>query len=172
MNETLRSANTTVIYVILGIILAFAANQGLAFALSTDMPVVAVESNSMMPTFQKGDILVLQGVLPEELEVGDIIVFSSSGQKVPIVHRIVEINSDNTFQTKGDANAKQLTFEKSIESSQIHGKEVLIIPYVGWIKIGITEYIIPNIIWVILGLVLASFIYIIFKNRKGITKIV
>ena len=166
MNETLKSINTTVVYIILGVVLAFGANQGLAFALSTDMPVVAVESNSMKPIFQKGDILVLQGVSSEELEVGDIIVFSSTNQDVPIVHRIVEINPDNTFQTKGDANAKQLSFEKRIEPSQIHGKEVLIIPYLGWIKIGITEYIIPNTVWVILGLISVSFIYIIFKNRR------
>ncbi len=166
MNKTLKSINTTVVYIILGVVLAFGANQGLAFALSTDMPVVAVESNSMKPTFQKGDILVLQGVSSEELEVGDIIVFSSTNQDVPIVHRIVEINPDNTFQTKGDANAKQLSFEKRIESSQIHGKEVLIIPYLGWIKIGITEYIIPNTVWVILGLISVSFIYIIFKNSQ------
>lgn len=166
MNEKLKSVNTTVLYVILGVVLAFVANQGFAFALSTDMPVVAVESNSMIPTFQKGDILVLQGILPKELQVGDIIVFSSPGQEVPIVHRIIEINPDGTFQTKGDANAKQLSFEKRIESSQIHGKEILIIPYLGWIKIGITEYVIPNIIWVILGALLVSFLYMIFKDRR------
>lgn len=147
--------NSTIGYVILGIILAFAINQGLVFALSTDMPVVAVESNSMIPTFYKGDMLVLQGVPMEELKVGDIIVFSSMERGTPVVHRIVDINPDGSFQTKGDANPRQLAFEKHIEPSQIHGKQIFIIPYVGWVKIGIMEYVIPNIGWVILIAIIA-----------------
>jgi len=152
--------NSTIGYIILGIIMAFAINQGLVFALSTDMPVVAVESNSMIPTFYKGDMLVLQGVPIEELKVGDVIVFSSTERGTPIVHRIVDINPDGSFQTKGDANPNQLTFEKHIEPSQIHGKEILIIPYLGWVKIGIMEYVIPNTGWVILIAVIAYVVVI------------
>jgi signal peptidase len=166
MKKDLRSFGTTLAYIVLGVALAFGANQGLALALSTDMPVVAVESNSMEPTFQRGDILILQGISPDQLEIGDIIVFSSPGQEIPVVHRIVEINPDGTFQTKGDANARQLSFEKKIESYQIHGKQVLIIPFLGWMKIGITEYVIPNTSWAVLGLILITFTYIIFKDRK------
>jgi len=153
------------LYIVLGIVMALAINQGLALALSTDMPIVAVESNSMVPTFYKGDILVLQGVPPEQLKVGDIIVFSptidSQPRKdtglfsflnprgsTPVVHRIVKINPDGTFQTKGDANSGQLPFEKRITPEQIHGKEILVIPWLGWIKLGITEYVIPNITWI------------------------
>jgi signal peptidase len=143
--------STTIVYILLGIILAFGINQGLAFALSTDMPIVAVESNSMVPTFQKGDILILQGIQPDQLKIGDIIVFSSPQHSTPIVHRIIKINPDKTFQTKGDANTGQLPFEKHITPSQIHGKKILIIPYLGWVKIGLTEFILPNILWIILA---------------------
>jgi len=76
MGLTSRFTNSSIFYVIVGVILAFGVNQGLAFALSTDMPIVAVESNSMIPTFYKGDILVLQGVPADQIMVGDIIVFS------------------------------------------------------------------------------------------------
>ncbi|GEM_PF-486609 len=160
--------DSTLFYIIIGIILAFGINQGMALALSTDMPVVAVESDSMIPTFYKGDMLLLKGVPPEELKVGDIIVFSPNIQKTvnpetgkityslggtPVVHRIIEINPDGTFQTKGDANHNQLDFEKRIEPAQIHGKEIMIIPHLGWVKIGITEYIIPNALWILLAVV-------------------
>jgi signal peptidase len=150
MDKKTSSVLSTAAHIALGIILAFSINQTLAFALSTDMPVVAVESNSMVPTFSRGDILVLQGVPPEQLGVGDVIVFSPDQNAVPIVHRIIKINDDGTFQTKGDANSGQLPFEKSIHPEQIHGKEIMIIPYLGWVKIGMSEYLIPNAIWIAL----------------------
>lgn len=156
----LKELNSSVVYVILGILFAFGTNQGLAFALSTDMPIVAVESNSMVPTFYRGDILVLQGVPADQLAVGDIIVFSPPSQSTPIVHRIIEINPDGTFQTRGDANSGQLSFEKSITDSQIHGREIFVIPYLGWIKIGMTEYFLPNVLWFILLGAIGTAIYL------------
>jgi signal peptidase I len=170
-----KPLNSTVGYVLLGVVLAFMINQGMALALSTDMPIVAVESNSMVPTFYRGDILVLRGSLAEELDIGDIIVFSpriqsntvagASGSS-PIVHRIVKINPDGSFQTQGDANPGQLYFEKHITPSQIHGKSVLIIPYLGWVKIGITEYVVPNAIWIAIA---AGVAYVItLKLSKNI----
>ena len=151
---------STVLYVALGIFLAFGVNQGLAFALSTDLPIVAVESNSMVPTFQKGDILALQGVNQEDLQVGDIIVFDPPNRDIAVVHRIIKVNDDGTFQTKGDANSGQLPYERKISASSIHGKVVLIIPYLGWVKIGITEYIVPNIVRVAIGAVLIIGLYL------------
>jgi len=151
------SKKSTILYIMLGVILAFGINQGLAFALSTDMPVVAVESNSMCDegacTFARGDLLILQGVPAEQLEIGDIIVYSVPNQPAPIVHRIIKKNIDGSFQTKGDANTQQLPFEKHIAATQIHGKEVMIIPLLGWVKIGLTEFIIPNTVWIIIAII-------------------
>ncbi|NIO21551.1 MAG: signal peptidase I [Candidatus Aenigmarchaeota archaeon] len=160
----------TVFYIAVGIFLALGINQGLAFALSTDMPVVAVESNSMVPTFYKGDILIIQGIADPNLysdflEIGDVIVFSPEGKATPIVHRLIGKNIDGTFQTMGDANnGRQLPFEKSIEPSQIHGKMLFIIPFLGWIKIGATEILLPNIGWVVLAVVTVTFLYLIIKK--------
>jgi signal peptidase len=160
----------TIFYIAIGVFLALGINQGLAFALSTDMPVVAVESNSMVPAFCKGDILVIQGVADpfqyrDFLEIGDVIVFSPEGKTIPIVHRLVEKNDDGTFQTMGDANdGRQLPFEKSIEPSQIHGKMLFIIPFLGWIKIGATEYLLPNMGWIALAIVTVTFLYLITKK--------
>ena len=151
--------NSSVFYVIVGVLLALFLNQGLAFALSTDMPIVAVESNSMVPTFYKGDILILQGVPSSDLVTGDVIVFSPPNQQIPVVHRIIEINSDGTFQTKGDANAGQIYYEKSIKASQIHGKEIMIIPFLGWVKILTIDFIAPNLLWMIMGVVFIGLVY-------------
>ena len=143
---------STVAYVVFGVVLAFGINSALALALSTDMPVVAVESNSMVPTFSRGDILVLQGVPSEQLKIGDIIVFSPAPGTTPIVHRIIKLNPDGTFQTKGDANTGQLPFEKSISPDEIHGREIAIVPFLGWVKIGMNEVLLPNILWIAMGI--------------------
>jgi len=162
----------TVFYIFLGIFLAFAVNQGLALALSTDMPVVAVESNSMIPAFHKGDILLISGISDksrygEFISVGDIIVFSVEERNTPIVHRVVEINPDGTFQTRGDANrGQQLPFEKHIEPGQIHGKVVFILPFLGWVKIGLTEYILPNIYAMLVLTVGVAFLYLTVKKYR------
>ena len=165
--KMLKRLDNSVFYMALGIVLAFAINWGLAFGLSTDMPVVAVESNSMLPAFSMGDMLVLQGVPAQSLKVNDIIVFSPSPQQTPVVHRIISINPDNTFQTKGDNNQGQLPFELRIEPSQIHGKAIFIIPYAGWLKLGMMQYVLPNILWVIVGAGLIAFIYIGIKMYWG-----
>ncbi len=149
----------TIVYVIVGIVLAWVINQGMAAALSTDMPVVAVESNSMVPVFYKGDILVLQGDAPSDYAVGDVIVYSVEGRSVPIVHRIVKINPDGSYQTKGDANNGQLPFEYHVDGSAVHGKVSVIIPYLGWVKLGVTEYVLPNVIYIILAAVLIGVVY-------------
>ncbi|MFH1978676.1 MAG: signal peptidase I [Candidatus Aenigmatarchaeota archaeon] len=162
----LKETNKSILYVILGVVLAVGINQGLALGLSTDIPVVAVESNSMIPTFQRGDILVLHGVTPEELIIGDIIVFSPDTQEIPVVHRIVEVNDDGTFQTQGDANSRQLPFETRIRPDQIHGKVMVIVPYMGWVKISLTEYALPNTHWILLIVVLIAGMYLLVYKRN------
>jgi signal peptidase I len=162
-----RYSNSTPFYIIIGIILALGINQGLALALSTDMPIVAVQSNSMVPSFNKGDMLVLRGVPQEQLSVGDVIVFDPPSSGTPIVHRIVAVNDDGTFQSKGDANSGQLSYEKSISYSQIHGAVILIIPFLGWIKIGLTEVLLPNMLWLLFGAAVFGLVYIGGRTLTG-----
>lgn len=61
---------------------------------------VAVESNSMVPTFERGDILLV--LRTDEIREGEIILFRSQFGS-PIVHRVIEIK-DNGYITKGDNN--------------------------------------------------------------------
>ncbi len=149
----------TVLYMAIGVLLAWGINQGMAFALTTDMPVVAVESNSMIPVFYKGDILVLHGMEPDAFKVSDVIVYSVLGRAVPIVHRIVKINPDGSFQTKGDANSGQLDFEYYVDPATVHGRVVVIVPYLGWVKIGIMQYVLPNITYILIASVVIAIIY-------------
>jgi hypothetical protein len=100
--------------------------------------------------FSKGDIIIVWGRFTPK--IGDIIIFKPNKESLaprPIIHRIVVINPDGSYQTKGDHNEKQLvsdnniynTDETKITQEQIVGKAIFKIPYLGWIKIGLVEFI-------------------------------
>jgi len=97
--------------------------------------------------FNKGDIMILVGVKPENLKIGDILVFRDK-QKDPIIHRIVKkwkTNGKWYFQTKGDHNLQSIDSPKlnevGISEDRIIGKAVIRIPYLGWIKIAFVKLI-------------------------------
>ncbi|MBS3071267.1 signal peptidase I [Candidatus Pacearchaeota archaeon] len=99
--------------------------------------------------FNKGDILLITGVKPENIEIGEIIIFSSGNSGTPIIHRVVSIERKVdgqgnlgflTFSTMGDNNNGQLNSELSISEGQIIGKAMFkIAPYLGWIKLVFYE---------------------------------
>jgi signal peptidase len=168
MGKRFAWSNSSIMSVIVGVLLAFSINQGLALALATPMPVVAVESNSMVPTFQRGDILILQGVPADSLHIGDVIVFSPQGQPTPVVHRIIATNADGTLQTQGDANAGQLEFERHISPQQIEGKVIMIVPYLGWVKLVIMDIMLPNLLLVAAAMILIYAANVGLKRRGWI----
>lgn len=107
---------------------------------NTSIPLAVARGQSMQPNVKEGDILVFQGVPPEELRVGDIIFFTVPPEMSDILperitHRIIEVNQDSNgifFRTKGD-NAPPDTYE--VRSESVIGKNIAIIPYVGIIFI-------------------------------------
>lgn len=90
--------------------------------------------------FNKGDILFIVGVKPEEIKEGDVIIFQTN-RKNPLIHRVVDINrnsetGDYIFSTIGDNNNGQLSEEEDIMESQIIGKAIFkLAPYIGWGKL-------------------------------------
>ena len=100
--------------------------------------------------FNKGDIMVLKGKNPENIRVGDIIVFWSA-RKDPIIHRVVNKWRENNiyyFQTKGDnyktnpaSISNMLLDETRISQGQVVGNAVLRIPFLGYIKIEFVDII-------------------------------
>lgn len=100
---------------------------------------------SLKNGFNKGDIMVLIGKKPKDINVGDVIVFRNS-RPDPIIHRVVkkwEDNSNYFFQTKGDNNRESIKNgiidETSINQNQIVGKALFKIPILGYVKIWFVE---------------------------------
>lgn len=164
MKKSNKDLLETVGYVVLGVIAAYLLNFGLGLAFGTDLPVVAVVSDSMTHDittplryyefleekygynkstidswpikggFLKGDALVVVGTKFNELKPGDVIVYDIEGQKTPIVHRIVKIDNGSSITTKGDHNPSQDPWKPT----RIHGKAVVVIPFLGWPKLLLT----------------------------------
>lgn len=89
---------------------------------------------------EKGDIIVVYG--RGKLEVGDVIIFNANTAH-PIIHRVVRIEDNNIYSTKGDHNTGQLTYdnnpehtdETNITKDAIIGRGVFKIPKLGWLKL-------------------------------------
>lgn len=118
--------------------------------------------------FNKGDIMVLYGKDPGKIEVGDILVFDAR-QANPIIHRVVlkwYLQGEYHFKTKGDHNlnsiqnyvntrgqplgkdvpgAIEILDETDISENEVIGIGVLRIPFLGWIKVLFTDYLVKPI---------------------------
>ena len=95
--------------------------------------------------FDKGDIIVLKGKSPENIKIGDVIVFWSAKQD-PIIHRVVKKWQENGvyyFQTKGDNNPDSIKSpgldETRTSQDKIIGNAAFRIPLLGYIKIWFVE---------------------------------
>jgi signal peptidase I, archaeal type len=94
------------------IIAAVVVVAALHIALGLD--VVVVDGNSMLPTLQTGDLVLIVKENPTTISVGDVIVYKYTGpfygvylSNVYIIHRVVYIYYNNEvlcFVTKGDNN--------------------------------------------------------------------
>jgi signal peptidase I len=65
----------------------------------------------------------------EQMRIGEV-----SGVSIPVVHRVIE-KRNNSLETKGDNNDRQLEFEQDIKPEQVYGKVFFRIPKIGLIKL-------------------------------------
>ena len=127
--------------------------------------IFAVETGSMMPVYEVGDIIVSKEVEIEQIEVGDDIVYSgekgSFSGKI-VTHRVKEI------EQKDDGNYKIITqglaneFEDpEIDQTQVLGKVVLKLYILSFL-----EKIVRNI-YVFYFLVFIPIGILVYKNIKN-----
>ncbi|KAH9232047.1 hypothetical protein K456DRAFT_1797713, partial [Colletotrichum gloeosporioides 23] len=120
---------------------SFMAWRALSLATNCAYPAMVVHSESMEPAFSRGDIILLANW--QEVEVGDIPVIWFQGQPLPMVHRAVELSSDDQerlIMTKGDNNkvddvALYPFGQTYVRQGQVVGLVRGYIPYVGRLTI-------------------------------------
>ncbi|MBQ6992491.1 MAG: signal peptidase I [Clostridia bacterium] len=106
----------------------------------TKYQMIAIASDSMFPSYQRGDAVIFEDVEVSNIKVGDILVFSNNNQVV--THRVAKIKeSENKlyFYTKGDAN-------NSLDVEPVKQENVLGIVRNGIKYIGYPTVIINEII--------------------------
>ena len=151
----------------------------LQVSLNTESPIVVVISGSMEPNIHTGDLLFIAGIDPEDIKNGtaedkngDVIVFDARGlwstaPQEPIVHRVIGkyLQGDTwMFLTKGDANT--MPDGAPIPESRIIGVVIGGIPYIGWVKIFLTNsgLLIPLLV-VISVLLIVSIVRDVIKGE-------
>ena len=141
--STVKKAASIVISVVMWIIILVAAlfafttlatkDDGSVSSLAGFTP-LTVQSESMAPTFDQDDLIIIKQCVPSMLEVGDIVTFHAiiDNQYALNTHRIIsinEVNGLNSYTTKGDNN--ELADQHVIADGDIVGKYVGKIPYMG-----------------------------------------
>lgn len=175
----------TVILIALAFSGAFLIYFAMQIGLNTKTPMVVVVSGSMEPNLYRGDLLFLRGKDGADIRngtvegrEGDIIVFNAQGiwshpPPDPIVHRVIDkwyVDGDGWyFRTKGDANSQPDNGD--VPESHILGVVVGRIPFIGWVKIALTEsgLLIPLLVIVSILLV-ASILWDLVKKDKAENK--
>ncbi len=97
--------DVVIVLTVILVILVF--NEGLRLATGTEVPLAIVEGYSMWPTYDNGDILLVVGVEPSDLEIGDVIIYRKYDGTL-VVHRVVDksfVDGKWVFRTKGDNNS-------------------------------------------------------------------
>ena len=104
---------------------------------------LAIASGSMNPTFDRGSVVIIEQMNEKydnyhKLKEGEIIAFKA--EKNIVVHRlirIVNINDDVYFYTKGDANKDEDDY--LIKKENIIGIVRFKIPYIGYPTVWFSE---------------------------------
>lgn len=131
-NKILRGIGKTIyvlLYIIIVLVLLVVAiqrfsNNNLTIA---GFRIFNVASGSMVPVYNVGDILVSKEIPPEEIEIGDDIVYKGEAQDLNgkiVTHRVISKREENGkyyFITKGVANELE---DPEISEEQVYGKIV------------------------------------------------
>ncbi|KAI2633925.1 putative signal peptidase complex catalytic subunit SEC11 [Xylaria nigripes] len=138
---TLSSAMFDVLLLLSSVFMGW---KGLSVATNSSIPVVCVVSESMAPTFHRGDLLLLWN-WTAAVDPGDIPVVWFQNEPLPMVHRIIQTRRDSaglhSFLTKGDNNVVDDVVLYPGQRTTVYRSEVVgfvrgYVPYVGWIVIA------------------------------------
>jgi len=91
-----------------------------------------VQSGSMEPAISTGALVIVRA--QTQYSVDDVITFTTAGADIPTTHRVISDGlqqGELVYNTKGDANNDQ--DPESVTLSQILGRVILSIPYLGYL---------------------------------------
>ncbi len=90
-----------ILFVVVVLVSIWGIPGALRYLMNTDEPMMTVTSHSMWPVLKRGDLIFIKDVEPEDIEVGQVIVFRHGDGLA--VHRVVH-KGEWLVTTKGDAS--------------------------------------------------------------------
>ncbi len=175
-NPVLKLINN-IVYVILFLIVASvlfvvilqrASNNAIALG---GVRVFNIISESMIPKYNIGDVLVVKSIEPQNIKVGDDIAYigqeSTFNQKI-VTHQVIKIDYENgeyIFHTKGIANILE---DPLVHQNQVFGKVV----YKIWI-LSLISKILSNVYVVFFGIFVPIVVLIFWTilKLKGLVEV-
>ena len=134
-------------------------------AMGTTSPLVVVTSESMLPTLDRGHLLVLQRQAPEDINVGEIIVYNADWHSAaPVVHRVIQrdyVDGEYRYYTQGDNNSQPDPFYRTYDD--IVGVAIASVPWIGNITLFLQT---PGVLPVVMILLIALMIIPEFLPKK------
>ena len=126
-------------------------------AMGTTSPLVVVTSESMSPTLERGHLLILQRQAPEDIHVGDIIVYNADWHtQAPVVHRIIQIENvtgELRYYTQGDNTNNPDPFYRTYDD--IVGVAIVSVPWIGNVTLFLqTPGVLPVVIFLLIVLMI------------------
>lgn len=124
-----------------------------------------VLTGSMSPTIEVGDLVIVKDINPEDINVDDVITFSSTSSDNITTHRVKEVLNDGqdiSYVTQGDAN--NVEDPMPVESDVLLGKVNKVIPSVGTILLWIQKNIM-KILAGFIAIIAGSFLFSKFKSK-------
>ncbi|MCY3411902.1 MAG: signal peptidase I [Candidatus Heimdallarchaeota archaeon] len=131
------------------------------------------DPNSMWPTYFQGDIFLISNFGPEDIEIGDVIVYTSPSSQSNIIHRVFDIiieNGEYAFRVKGDnaltnSAIDQPNGNSMIPYDSILGKVVVRIPEIGHLSLAIQINPVIKTLTLVFAIILALTI-IVWPEEK------
>ncbi len=125
-------------------LVSYALLAGLAGVLlllsAATLPVLAgfhtytVDGGSMEPALKRGSVAIASSTSPAALQVGDVIAYRQSPDNPPVLHRIIQVTTENgkpAFITQGDQNETPDTHPVALQGPG--DKVIFTVPYAGYI---------------------------------------
>ena len=117
----------SITFIVVMVILSSAVLVFLPFELNPfGRRATVIRSESMQPTFGRGDVILLKDMDVEDIQEGDVIAVNvpgyyqeNYGYPQTVVHRVVDVSTidgETYFETRGDANSQTDIFRSSKEN--------------------------------------------------------
>jgi signal peptidase len=98
---------------------------------------VSITSGSMMPILRIGDVVIASDHGGAVIEPDTIVVYEDPRKHDLVTHRVVEVNPDGSYTTKGDVNGN--VDPQPIPAASIRGEAQWIIPIVGLPRVWVAQ---------------------------------